>query len=96
MELRQGRGQFLTWAGMAADFTHLERSQLAQGAALRCSIPPTNRGRSRAHPIDRTLPARRQLEVAALLEFNQQGATGHVFELAGGVAPVPRFTQDLR
>jgi hypothetical protein len=36
------------------------------------------------------------LEVAALLEFNQQRATGHVLELAGGVAPVPRLTQSLR
>src|ERR1043165_5759853 len=46
-----------------------------------------------AQGVDRSRPARRQLHVASSLQFEQQTPSGHVFEPAGAIAPIPSQTQ---
>ena len=49
--------------------------------------------RAIAQAINRGGDPRRQPDVAAGLQFEQQGAAGHILEPAGAVAPVPNRTQ---
>src|SRR5579863_8439815 len=45
------------------------------------------------HPIDRHLSSRWQFYPTSLLQFQQQGAGSHIFELADPIVPAPTTRQ---
>src|SRR6266581_2141156 len=51
------------------------------------------RGLAIAQPVDRSRPARGQLDLASGLQLKQQASSSHVLEPAGTVAPIPGRTQ---
>src|SRR6266850_11559 len=83
----QGRG---TTRGHGLDSHRLEPME---GTFNRTLIVIQMRDLAIAQPIDRSGASGRQLDMAQSLQFQKQAASGHIFEPAGLVAPVPGGTQ---
>ena len=95
MKLIQGGAQFLARVGVLTNFLQLQPAQIPQPTAPQGLISHPRAHRTLSHAIDGALSPGGQLNMTTLLQFDQQRATGHVFDLARRVAPVPLFTQRL-
>jgi len=87
--LMEQSGQHLTLTGLTTHLLDAHRLQLPQplGDGLRRQGAGLLRGQ--AHPVWTTPSPGRQLDQAALFEFEQQTASSHILEEPRSIAPVP-------
>ena len=73
-----------------ADFVQLQGNDILQGTGYRALIQSRSLGNGRTPRTGRGFhPGRRQFNPALLLQLEQQGPRGHIFELALRRPPLP-------